>query len=757
MKPKGFVMFRRIVLTICLAGFSGLSGAETPESKSVTAKSAPVIGAIRWDGWFDGNTWQRNLDAAKWHDRLPFYADDSVAGAVRVVDDTQAIMDQEIAYAAAGGLDYWAFCYYHPTSWPEADKYNHSWKRYLASKDRGELDFCLLLQGGQHMGPAKEWSDTVAKFVGFFKEPGYQQVENGRPLLFIFYCENLVPHFGGMEAARQAMDLLRQESIKAGAGDPYIVAQIWLPMLEDPFIDGLGFDALSAYSAHGDAEPELPHARLAEINREYWDAFKASGRAVVPLANAGWDGSPRDYEGSWFVQGTPEEVASSVMNAVDWVAENPTVATANVVLVYAWNEFDEGGWLCPTLDEGSARLDALASARKTESMETNMKDSDSITVASYYFPNYHPGDPRNVQEKGAAWTEWELMKAAKPRFPGHQQPKVPLWGYEDESDPKVMAKKIAAAADHGVDAFIFDWYHYDDGPFLNRCLDEGYLKAPNRERVKFSLMWANHDWITIFPYHKGAEQKVLYPGIVSPEGFERIGRHVIQDYFLQPSYWRIDGKPYFSFYDLTKLMAGFGSLEATREALDKFRAQAREAGLPGIHLNAVVWGRAILPGEGQVADARQLVEDLGFDSVTSYVWVHHVPLNEQQTDYNLVRDQYLNYWDQAEAMFDVPYYPNVSMGWDPSPRCFQEDEFGNFGYPFTNTMGGNTPERFREALKITRDRLLTRDNPGTRIFNINCWNEWTEGSYLEPDTISGMAYLEAVAEVFGTDETVSTK
>ncbi len=25
----------------------------------------------------------------------------------------------------------------------------------------------------------------------------------------------------------------------------------------------------------------------------------------------------------------------------------------------AWNEFDEGGWLCPSLSEGSARLDAL--------------------------------------------------------------------------------------------------------------------------------------------------------------------------------------------------------------------------------------------------------------------------------------------------------------------------------------------------------------------------------------------------------------
>src|ERR1041384_3177331 len=93
--------------------------------------------------------------------------------------------------------------------------------------------------------------------------------------------------------------------------------------------------------------------------------------------------------------------------------------------------------------------------------------SRPITVVSYYFGNYHPGDPRNAKQKGPDWSEWELVKNAKPRFPGHEQPHVPLWGYQDESKPAVMAQKIAAAADHGIDAFIFDWYYYDDGPFLD--------------------------------------------------------------------------------------------------------------------------------------------------------------------------------------------------------------------------------------------------------------------------------------------------
>ena len=372
-----------------------------------------------------------------------------------------------------------------------------------------------------------------------------------------------------------------------------------------------------------------------------------------------------------------------------------------------------------------------------------------IQVASYYFGNYHPSDARNQKQKGQGWGEWELVRAAKPRFPGHHQPNVPLWGETDESDPKAMAQKIDAAADHGINAFIFDWYYYDDGPFLERPIDEGFLKAKNNNRLKFAFMWANHDWTDIHPYRRGAEAKLLYPGKVTPETFDKIADHVIKNYFVHPSYWKIDGKPYFSFYDLTKLLESFGSVPATRAALDKFRAKAKAAGLPGLHLNAVVWGQTILPGEKTIADPAKLVADLGFDSVTSYVWIHHVGLPQQQTDYNEVRDGYLKYWDGAEKTFGVPYFPNVTMGWDSSPRAAQDQEFGNFGYPFMNTIGGNTPERFREALQITKERLQKRET-GPRILNINCWNEWTEGSYLEPDTVNGYKYLEAIRDVFKT-------
>ncbi len=373
---------------------------------------------------------------------------------------------------------------------------------------------------------------------------------------------------------------------------------------------------------------------------------------------------------------------------------------------------------------------------------------DDVFVACYYFGNYHPSDRRNEALKGKGWSEWDLVKQAKPRFPGHAQPRVPLWGYTDESDPKEMARKIDAAADHGIDAFIFDWYWYDDGPFLERPIDEGFMRAANNGRMKFGFMWANHDWVDIHPLRKGAPQRLLYPGKVTPETFAKIGDLLVSRYFAHPSYWRIDGKPYFSVYDLQKLVESFGDVASTRKAIDSLRAKAVAAGLPGVHVNAVAWGTPILPGEKAPSDPVKLIADLGFDSVTSYVWIHHVPLPNQQTNYDIVRDGYMNYWDDAKRRYAMPFFPNVTMGWDSSPRAHQDDVFDASGYPYMNTIAGNTPARFQEALTLTRRRLLAQP-AGPRVVTINCWNEWTEGSYLEPDTEHGMAYLEAVRAVFG--------
>jgi len=371
----------------------------------------------------------------------------------------------------------------------------------------------------------------------------------------------------------------------------------------------------------------------------------------------------------------------------------------------------------------------------------------TYAIGAYYCPLYHV-DPRNEAAHGAGWTEWELVKRGEPRFPGHQQPKVPLWGYEDESDPAVFARKIDAAADHGVDYFIFDWYYYDDGPFLERCLERGYLQAPNNSRLKFALMWANHDWVNIHPAKLHIPPVLQYPGAVTRATFDQVTDYVIERYFKLPSYWLIEGCPYFSIYELYRLIQGLGGIEATAEALQRFRERTRRAGFPDVHLNAVVWGIQILPDERAITNPAAIVALLGLNSISSYVWIHHIRLPDfPVTDYNWVLNQSVAYWQATSGAYSVPYFPNVTMGWDASPRAVQSDRYLDVGYPFMPTLGGNTVAAFKTALLRVKAFLDAREGQ-PKIFNINAWNEWTEGSYLEPDIIHGTGYLEAIRDIF---------
>ncbi|MCY0898659.1 MAG: glycoside hydrolase family 99-like domain-containing protein [Firmicutes bacterium] len=368
-------------------------------------------------------------------------------------------------------------------------------------------------------------------------------------------------------------------------------------------------------------------------------------------------------------------------------------------------------------------------------------------IAAYYFPNYHI-DATNEEVHGPGWTEWELVKHATPRFPGHQQPKVPLWGYEDESAPAVMQKKIDAAVDAGINIFIFDWYYYRNGPCRHKALEEGFLRASNNNRMKFAVMWANHDWLNIHPAGRTRPYEVLVPGDIDRQTFVEATNRVINVYFSHPSYWRIDGALYFSIYELGKLIENLGGVESTKAAFQDFRHRVRDAGLGNVHLNAVVWGLQNLPNESILTNPSVILRELEFDSATSYVWIHHILLQ------HFPSTAYRDYWrasllkmKELSEELGLDFFPNVTMGWDPSPRTIQTEVYENIGYPYTSVLVDNTPEEFLMALKEVK-KLVDANDTGHKIITINAWNEWTEGSYLEPDTIHGFEYLNAIKEVF---------
>lgn len=352
-------------------------------------------------------------------------------------------------------------------------------------------------------------------------------------------------------------------------------------------------------------------------------------------------------------------------------------------------------------------------------------------IAAFVWPSYHPDNRAKIFWPDGIG-EWQTVINNEAKFKGHEQPRYPLWGYINEADPYVAEMEINAAADHGVNVFIFDWYWYDGMPFLEGHLNDGYLKARNNDRVKFYLMWANHDVDMLWDKRNAGKPNdaLIWKGSVDRQEFEIICHRVIDKYFSHPSYYKIDGKPCFMIYDLNNLIQGLGGIKETKEALEWFRKETIKAGFKGLDLQLAYWGKGI---------GKEIVEELDFDGITHYQFVHFTNVDR---DYLDILKDVAKKWEEIDQDFRIPYYPHVSVGWDNNPRfeMFREGIVRN-----------NTPENVEKALRIAKEYADNHPRQ-TPLITINSWNEWTETSYLMPCTMYGYGYLEAVKKVFGNNE-----
>ena len=332
--------------------------AQKPEAR-------PVVGAIRWDAWSGGPVTaqvERTLGPKRYHDRLPWFAEVIDDSRVRIDGGRQETMDREIDFAADAGLDYWAFLLY-----PEADPMSRPLQQYLESARRKRINFSVILHNPFGV-PDAQWPRERDRVVALLKEPGYQTVLGGRPLVYAFAME-----FQGAFPTERFAEFRR--AAKDAGLDPYYVFMGWNPARDFREESPKGFDAVSAYACG--SHDATYDALCRRVEKQYWANAAAAGVPYIPLVTTGWDKRPRkDHPVSWEIghsyhqqavfpsAPTPQELASHLSRALAFIRENPKVCAANAVVIYAWNEYDEGGWLAPTRTaEGKANGERLEAVR----------------------------------------------------------------------------------------------------------------------------------------------------------------------------------------------------------------------------------------------------------------------------------------------------------------------------------------------------------------------------------------------------------
>ncbi len=368
-------------------------------------------------------------------------------------------------------------------------------------------------------------------------------------------------------------------------------------------------------------------------------------------------------------------------------------------------------------------------------------------IAAFIWPSYTGDEPRTRIFWPEGYGEWQTVKAMTNKgYKGCRWPRIPTWGYVNEADSRVMEMQIDCAVSHGVNVFIYDWYWYDNRPFLENCLNDGFLKARNNQDMKFYLMWANHNATHLWDKRNSDRDldTVIWSGVVTPEIFENICDRTIEKYFKKENYYKINDCPVYMIFDFDNFIRSFGTTENCKKGIELFRRKTVEAGFSGLHFQVVHWGDRVYnwlndDDINKGVTAFDLYEYLSVDSVTSYNWGCTVYFDGEYTE---LTKAYTDKLTLDSEKLKIPFYPNISVGWDNNVR-FHDFRAG--------VVENNTPENFRaacERIKAFVDESMQKNNMKAPLITVNSWNEWTETSYLQPDDLYGYGYLEAIKEVF---------
>jgi len=337
-------------------------------------------------------------------------------------------------------------------------------------------------------------------------------------------------------------------------------------------------------------------------------------------------------------------------------------------------------------------------------------------LIAFYLPQFHP-IPENDTWWGKGFTEWRNVVRARPKFSGHEQPRLPAdLGFCDLRVPETRREQAELAQAHGIHGFCYYYYWFSGRRLLERPLAE--VHASGAPDFPFCICWANHPWNRRWD---GTPDDVLMPLEYRAGDDRRFIRDVIP--LLRDSrYIRIGERPLLVVsrpQDVPQMQAWVAAWrdECSAAAIaPPYLCLVQDA--DGADPRAFDFDAAIeFPPHGLVvSDVTAAIPDLD-RAFAGQVW-----------DYVSGAK-----WALDRALPPYPFFRGVMTGWDNTPRLPQN------GQIFVNAHPANYQRWLAAVVAQARAKPAVEE----RVVFINAWNEWAEGAYLEPDLHYGRQFLEA--------------
>jgi hypothetical protein len=213
---------------------------------------------------------------------------------------------------------------------------------------------------------------------------------------------NRAPTFG-FEGLARAIQHLREAAQAAGVGNPYVVCMMQGEKHRELLRAGIA-DAVTLYHyRHGPVGQDLPYKQLwpSISSHVLGKRFAGDDVPVIPPLMSGANWVPRyrvmpQVFPNWNWLGPePGELGAHLAAGLDYVAEHPAKCLANSVLMYAWNEHSEGGFLCPLMGEPPEYRPVTRQIDEVSRTLANWtppatRETEGAVLASYTFGDREP-------------------------------------------------------------------------------------------------------------------------------------------------------------------------------------------------------------------------------------------------------------------------------------------------------------------------------------------------------------------------------